>query len=124
MMNNDVERDLRRIAIGRNNGLFVGSLEAGERTATILTIMASAHRHDLDVWQYVCDALEKLAHGRAAAGGDVNNIDPSILESLLPDVWAKAHPDAVRHFRAEEQERRAATRRFKRAERRRTRGQG
>ena len=120
--NNDVERDLRRIAIGRNNWLFVGSLEAGERTATILTIMASAHRHDLDVWQYVCDALEKLAHGRAAAGGDVNNIDPSILESLLPDVWAKASPDAVRHFRAEEKERRAATRRFKRAERRRTRG--
>jgi transposase len=119
--NNDVERDLRRIAVGRNNWLFVGSLEAGERAATIITIMASAHRHDLDVWQYVCDALEKLAHGRAAAGGDVNHIDPWVLESLLPDVWAKAHPEAVRHFRAEEKERRAATRRFQRAERRRTR---
>lgn len=122
--NNDVERDLRRIAVGRNNWLFVGSFEAGERTATIFTIVASAHRHDLDVWQYLCDTLEKLAHGRAAAGGDVTKIDSAILESLLPDVWAKAHPEAIRHFRAEEKERRAATRRFKRAERRRTQGQG
>jgi ABC-type glutathione transport system ATPase component len=117
-----VERDLRRIAVGRNNWLFVGSFEAGERTATILTIVASAHRHDLDVWQYLCDALGKLAHGRAAAGGDVQKIDPAILESLLPDVWAKAHPEAIRNFRVEEKERRAATRRFKRAARRRTRG--
>ncbi len=121
--NNDVERDLRRIAIGRKNWLFIGSSAAGERTATILTVVASAHRHDLDVWEYLCDALEKLAHGRAATGGDVHRIDPAILESLLPDVWAKAHPDAIRAFRSEEKERRAATRRFKRAERRRTHGQ-
>jgi hypothetical protein len=117
--NNDVERDLRRIAIGRSNWLFVGSPEAGERTATIFSVMASAHRHDLDVWQYVCDALEQLATARRDAGGDVSRIDPALLESLLPDVWAKAHPESIRAFRADEKERRAATRRFKRAERRR-----
>ena len=50
--------------------------------------------------------------------GYVNHIDPAILESLLPDVWAKAHPESIRAFRAEVKERRAATRRFKRAERR------
>jgi len=121
--NNDVERDLRRIAIGRNNWLFVGSLEAGERTATIFSVMASAHRHDLDVWQYVCDALEQLAIARTNAGGDVSRIAPAVLESLLPDVWAKAHPESIRTFRADEKERRAATRRFKRAERRRMQGQ-
>ena len=123
--NNDVERDLRRIAVGRNNWLFIGSEQAGERTATILTIMASAHRHDLDVWAYVRDALERLARGRAAAGGDVNQIDPRILESLLPDVWAQSHPESIRTFRANEKEQRAERRRFKRAERRRGRdGQG
>ena len=119
--NNDVERDLRRIAIGRTNWLFLGSEAAGERTATIYTIMASAHRHDLDVWAYVRDALEKLAHGRAAAGGDVDKIELGILESLLPDVWARAHPDSIRTFRANEKQQRAEARRFKRAERRRTR---
>lgn len=122
--NNDVERDLRRIAVARKNWLFVGSAAAGERTATIFSIVASAHRHDLDVWEYLCDALEVLANGRAAADGDVDRIDSAILESLLPDVWAKTHPEAIRTFRTEEKERRAATRRFKRAERRRTHAQG
>jgi transposase len=121
--NNDVERDLRRIAVGRKNWLFVGSPEAGGRSATIFSIVASAHRHDLDVWEYLCDALEKLAEGRAAAGGDVNQIDPAILQSLLPDVWAQSHPESIRAFRTDEKEQRAAVRRFKRAERRRTRGQ-
>jgi hypothetical protein len=121
--NNDVERDLRRIAVGRDNWLFVGSQEAGVRTATIYTVMASAHRHDLDVWAYVRDALEKLARGRAAAGGDIDKIDPRILESLLPDVWARAHPDSIRTFRTNEKQQRAETRRFKRAQRRRARAQ-
>ena len=121
--NNDVERDLRRIAVGRNNWLFVGSEAAGERTATIFTIVASAHRHDLDVWAYLRDALEQLARGRAAAGGDAGRIDPAVLESLLPDVWAQSHPASIRTFRTNEKQRRAEVRRFKRAERRRTQPQ-
>jgi len=102
----------------------VGSQAAGQRTATIFTIVASAHRHDLDVWEYLRDALEQLARGRAAAGGDAGKIDPAILDSLLPDVWAKSHPESIRTFRSDEKQRRAETRRFKRAERRRTRAQG
>jgi hypothetical protein len=117
--NNDVERDLRRIAVGRNNWLFIGSRAAGERTAAIFSVMASAHRHDLDVWEYVRDALEKLACARAAAGGDVTRIPVTLLESLLPDVWAKSHPESIRVFRANEKQQRAENRRFKRAERRR-----
>ena len=48
--NNEAERALRRIAVGRKNWLFVGSENGGERTAVILTVIASAHRHDLDIW--------------------------------------------------------------------------
>ena len=97
----------------------MGSEAAGERTATIFTIVASAHRHDLDVWAYLRDALEQLACGRAAAGGDADNIDRAVLESLLPDVWAQSHPASIRTFRTNEKQRRAEVRRFKRAERRR-----
>ena len=61
--NNEAERDLRRVAVGRKNWMFVGSEEGGERTAIILTIVASAHRHDLDVWAYLRDVLERLAKG-------------------------------------------------------------
>jgi len=116
--NNDVERDLRRIAVGRNNWLFIGSEQAGNRTATILTIMASAHRHDLDVWAYVRDVLEQLARARAAAGGDVSQIHRELLDSLLPEVWAQTHAESIRTFRTQEKEQRAAIRCFKRANRR------
>ena len=104
--NNDAERDLRRIAVGRKNWLFVGSRDGGERAAVILTVIASAHRHDLDVWAYLRDILERLAKG-------ADN-----LEELLPDVWKASHPQHVRTFREGERERRAEDRRYRRAKRR------
>ncbi len=104
--NNDVERDHRRIALGRKNWLFLGSEDAGDRTATILTIVGSAHRHDLDVWAYLRDVLERLARGTAD------------LEALLPDVWKAAHPEHVRTFREQEKQERADARRYRRARRR------
>jgi hypothetical protein len=104
--NNESERALRRIAVGRKNWLFVGSRDGGERTSTILTIVASADRHDLDIWAYLRDVLERLA------GGEKD------LESLLPDTWKAQHPEHVRTFRAEEREQRADTRRYQAAQRR------
>ena len=104
--NNDVERDHRRIAIGRKNWLFLGSEDAGDRTATILTIVGSAHRHDLDVWAYLRDVLERLARGTTD------------LDALLPDVWKAAHPEHVRTFREQEKQERADARRYRRARRR------
>ena len=104
--NNDAERNLRRIAVGRKNWLFVGSRDGGERLAIILTVIASAHRHDLDVWAYLRDVLEQLAHGEQD------------LTQLLPDVWKAAHPDKVRVFRAEERQQRADNRRYRRARQR------
>jgi hypothetical protein len=69
-------------------------------------VISSAHRHDLDEWAYLHDALEQLARGTAD------------LESLLPDVWKAAHPDRVRTFRVDEKRQRAEVRRYLRARRR------
>lgn len=104
--NNDAERTLRRIALGRKNWMFVGSRAGGERTAVILTVIASAHRHDLDVWAYLREVLERLAQGETN------------LEALLPDVWKASHPEHVRTFREEERQRRADDRRYRAAKRR------
>ena len=104
--NNEAERALRRIAVGRKNWLFVGCHEGGERAAVILTVIASAHRHDLDVWAYLRDILERLAKGETA------------LEQLLPDVWKASHPQQVRTFREEEREQRGENRRYQAAKRR------
>ena len=104
--NNEAERDLRRIAVGRRNWLFVGSEDGGERAAVILTVVTSAHRHDLDVWAYLRDVLERLAKGE------------DNLEDLLPDVWKASHPQHIRTFREEERQHRADERRYRHAERR------
>ena len=104
--NNEAERALRRIAVGRKNWLFVGCHEGGERSAVILTVIASAHRHDLDVWAYLRDILERLAKGETA------------LEQLLPDLWKASHPQQVRTFREEEREQRGENRRYQAAKRR------
>jgi hypothetical protein len=104
--NNEVEREMRRIALARKNWLFVGSEDAGDRTAIILSVISSAHRHDLDVWAYLHDALEQLARGTRD------------LSPLLPDVWKAMHPEHVRAFREREKENRAAERRYRRAARR------
>jgi len=72
----------------------------------ILTVIASAHRHDLDVWAYLRDVMERLAKGEQN------------LEQLLPDVWKANHPEHVRNFRTEERQTRADDRRYKSAQRR------
>ena len=104
--NNATERDLRALTIGRKNWLFIGSQEAGPRAAILYTVVASAARHDLDVWAYLRDVLERLAIGEAN------------LASLLPDAWAAAHPDAIRSYRAHEREAAAAAKRARRQRRR------
>lgn len=104
--NNDVEQDLRALTIGRKNWLFVGSPMAGPRAAVLYTVVASAARHNLDIWAYLQDVLERLASGGVE------------LASLLPDQWAKAHPESVHEFRIREREGRAAAQRARRQQRR------
>jgi len=58
------------------------------------------------VWAYLRDCLERLAVG-----------EPN-LESLLPDIWAAVHPEAIRSYRAHEREAAAAAKRARRQRRR------
>jgi transposase len=104
--NNNTEGELRRLTIGRKNWLFIGAPEAGPRAAIIYTIVASAARHDLDIWAYLCDVLKHLATGEED------------LAALLPDAWAKSHPEAIRTFRAREREAQAKRKRERRRRRR------
>ena len=104
--NNDTERDLRRLTVGRKNWLFIGSPAAGSVAATMYTLIASASRHQLDLWAYINDVLRTLA-------GDKDQV-----ESLLPDRWASAHPDSIRSYRQAESLARAAKTKARRARRR------
>jgi transposase len=104
--NNDVERELRLVALGRKNWLFLGSEEAGHRAATIMTVIHTAHRHNVDEWLYLTDILERLSQG------DTN------YEAMLADHWKAEHPEAVREFREIERRDRADNKKAQRAARR------
>jgi transposase len=104
--NNETEQLMKQVALGRKNWLFAGSLAGGERNAGFLTLVSSALRNDLDIWQYVKDVLDQLLSG-------VTNYEP-----LLPWNWAADHPDAIRDYRVEERKQRAARKQQNRQDRR------
>jgi hypothetical protein len=104
--NNEVEQLMKQVAIGRKNGLFIGSVAAGERAADLLTLVSSAVRNDLDVWAYVKDVLDCLVAGSTD------------YAALRPDRWAGEHPEHIRQYRTRERRDRADAKRVRRARRR------
>jgi transposase len=62
MTNNRSERQLRRIATGRNAWLFVGSDLHGVASGHLLTLIASARLHKLDPEVYLRDVFRVLPH--------------------------------------------------------------
>jgi transposase len=77
--NNIAERALRQIAVGRKNWLFAGSAAGAETAATLFSIASSCHRHGIDVFAYLHDILQRLAHEP--------NPPPDQLRDWLPDCW-------------------------------------
>ena len=103
--NNDDEQLMKQVAVGRKNWLHLGSADAGDRAATPLTLVSTAHRHDLDVYAYLNAALDQLLSGSTD------------YESLRADVWETNHPESVRTYRSEERRDVADRRRLTRAQR-------
>ena len=90
--NGEVERQLRRVAVGRKNYLFAGSEKGAERIAIAYTLFGSCHMHDVNPLAWAADVIGKLQDGWPA-----NRID-----DLLPDVWVAptAESDEVAPERA------------------------
>ena len=77
--NNSAERALRQIALGRKNWLFAGSADGARTAATLFTIASSCHRHGIDIFAYLHDILQRLAHDAKPP--------PEQLRDWLPDRW-------------------------------------
>jgi transposase len=83
--NNIAERALRHIALGRKNWLFAGSAKGAVTAATLFSVTSSCHRHGVDVFAYLRDILERLAHDPKPAA--------EMLREWLPDRWQPPPPD-------------------------------
>ena len=77
--NNQVENQIRPIAIGRNNWLFAGSLRAGKRAAAVMSLVHSARLNGLEPHAYLKDVLQRLPTQPASRVGE-----------LLPHRWQPA----------------------------------
>jgi len=83
LTNNRRERELRRLVLGRRNWLFAWLDVGGERTAAILTILASCIAHDVNPRPYLHLVAKLIVRGWPQAR----------LRDLLPDRILASHPD-------------------------------
>lgn len=84
--NNDAERQLRRVAVGRKNWLFAGSEEGAERACVLYSLVASCKLHAVNPFEYLRDVLVRV--------GDHPARD---VLALSPKEWKQAKDlDAAR----------------------------
>ena len=83
LTNNRRERELRRLVLGRRNWLFTWLDEGGERTAAILTILATCIAHDVNPRAYLHTITKLPVRGWRNAQ----------LRELLPDRILFRHPE-------------------------------
>jgi transposase len=74
--NNLAEQEMKRIACGRKNWLFLGSDAGGETAEVLLSLISTCRRHNVNPSEYLKDILTTLAQNPDAP------IDP-----LLPNNW-------------------------------------
>ncbi|MGK4008282.1 IS66 family transposase [Sorangium sp. So ce1036] len=82
--NDEVERRLRSVALGRKNYLFAGSDKGAERLAVGYTLFGSCRMHGVNPLAWATDVLGKLQGGWPRER----------LDELLPDAWARSSPAA------------------------------
>jgi hypothetical protein len=81
--NNRRERELRRLVLGRKNWLFTWLDVGGERTAAILSIVATCIAHDVNPRRYLHLVTRLIVQGWPHKD----------LRELLPDRILVAHPE-------------------------------
>lgn len=111
--NDQSERIIRPLTVGRGNWLFLGHPRAAAGRLQMFSVVSSAHRHHLVIDDYLDDVLRKLADAQQNHPVDLEPGSPYLLD-LLPDRWAAAHPKSVRHDRIEDREKASDAKRWRR----------
>jgi transposase len=85
LTNNRIERELRKLVLGRRNWLFAWEDLGGERTASILTIVATC----------VSSGVNPRAYLHLVTTLIITRWPNAKLRDLLPDRLAVAHPELL-----------------------------
>ncbi len=76
--NNDCERELRTVAVGRKNYLFAGSDAAARRSAVFYSLLGTCKHAGVEPWAYLRDVMQRIAEGWPQ----------SRVDELLPPNWS------------------------------------
>lgn len=82
--NNDTERDLRHLAVGRKNWLVFGSQRGGDVACRLYSLVLSCKQAGVDPETYIEDLL-----------GRISTTPASEIASLMPWAWAEARPSTA-----------------------------
>jgi len=74
--NNDIERVIRPIAIGRRNWLFTGSENGAKLSAVMMTVVQTCRQLKVNPQKYLEDVLPKLS-----------SYETKSLDGLTPMEW-------------------------------------
>jgi transposase len=85
LTNNQIERELRKLVLGRRNWLFAWEDLGGQRTAQILTVVGTCVAHGINPRAYLHLVTKML----------VNGWPQTKLRDLLPDRLAVAHSELL-----------------------------
>ena len=77
--NNDAERDLRHVVLGRNNWMVFASERGGEVASRLYSLVLSCKHAGADPEAYIEDVLERVSTTPATE-----------IASLTPWAWSKA----------------------------------
>ena len=80
--NNPVENAIRPIAVGKKNWLFVGSERAGQRSATIQSLLGTALLNGIDPAAWLNDTLTKLPTWPNSRIDELLPVAPEFIESI------------------------------------------
>ena len=73
----EVERRIRRLAVGRNAYLFAGSDAGARRLAIALSLCGTCRMLGIEPWAYLREVITAIAEGACGDG----------LDALLPAAW-------------------------------------
>jgi hypothetical protein len=81
--NNLIENAIRPSALEKKNWMFIGDLEAGERSAVIYTLPGSCRRHGIHPFDYLRDLFMQLPSAKIIQ-----------IQNFTLTAWAKAKAKA------------------------------
>jgi hypothetical protein len=92
--NGPAEQAIRPLCVGRRNWLHLGGDGALRPTAVLLSVTASAKRHQLDPWAYFRHLLTELPGRRP--GGELSDLLPGVRMASCAGPPSPARGEAGR----------------------------